>query len=154
MGWNKFKGVLLGINVSCLREGQELARKFGECCFLGGLVVACSVVCNPSGYNALLHLFKLLNTVTVSVQDEEKCKVRLKHKFHKMNSWCKMRERRGERGCSRIFEEPSCREGRYLNCTGRESRVIHGMSKNEMFAKCADWFLDRSITKCLKRNQG
>ena len=37
-----------------------------------------------------------------------------------------------------IFEEPLCRSERYLSCTQRESRVLHGKSQNEMFARCAD----------------
>lgn len=40
-------------------------------------LIACSVVCNQSGNNGLLHVYKLLNTVTVSVEDKEKCKVPL-----------------------------------------------------------------------------
>ena len=44
-----------------------------------------------------------------------------KHKFHKMNLWYK-NERLEEHGW--IFEEPLCRSGRYLSCTGRESRYM------------------------------
>lgn len=49
-----------------------------------------------------------------------------------------------------MSEEPLCWKGGYLNCTGKVSTVIHGTRKNEMLAKRADGFLDRSITGHLR----
>lgn len=66
------------------------------------------------------------------------------------------REREGERDTQRerrrswIFEELLCSKGKYLNCMGKESRVIHFTNKNEMFTERANLFLQRSITKCLR----
>lgn len=50
---------------------------FSKCTALNRWLIACFVVCNQSGNNGLLHVYKLLNTVTVSVEDKEKCKVPL-----------------------------------------------------------------------------
>lgn len=68
----------------------------------------------------------------------------------------KKREREGERDtqrerrCSWIFEEFLCSKVKYLNCMGKESRVIHFTNKNGMFTESANLLLHRSITKYLR----